>query len=314
MAALALTLKLFRARLKVKIMAGNKNKKAQTSSIPEAQLRGILANEHTSSWSVKKNSNNCMVVETNDWFYKIRKQNKLEPIYAFQQIVAKAFAKEYALMGLKWKAFEVSGPKGTFSVEKREKLRVLKPGDLPFSEVLKKSNAVKRNVETRLEFPYLTALIRADGQLKHAEKVVLVSSAENNYDDYALSSNGDVVILGTSQFFLGLVNHLGGFERCAVLEPILVSLDCGSFYFDNYETFSSNTFIATLANPEGKFWLFPESVGNIAQVKAHFTKEFENHLAQNLKVLANKEMVKVKTNSDYKSYFEEVQKLKALEN
>ncbi len=175
--------------------------------------RELLSYLKIESFDVIKNNNNCVTIETRDYFYKIRKFALGDPTAYFEHILGLAFADEYRRLGLEWEYLKMTLNCDSYAIEKREKLKVLTQEECSIQEALLESSKVTRIVEKKLGFPHLVAQVRQEIKFEDVERIYVLRDAKPSHEDFAIK-NGKIFALGSLNRFLGLSDMNGNWKNC----------------------------------------------------------------------------------------------------
>ena len=258
-------------------------------------LHFLLPNEHA---SVVKASENCFVVETANYFYKVRRISSSDPRVVFNDVVMQAFASEYAQLGISWTYSSAKFEGLDYRVQKRQKLQPCSTDPSQLKDVIVQAEKIKRRVESRLEFPRVMHKLKSYSGFEAVNKVVLARDRKQNVDDFAIF-NGHTIILGDSCWFLALLNGSGKWVKSVNNNFINLNLSYGTFNFAMYEIFEADYLIERVYESSPKWWMFESQSDADCNTFSHLQDEYEAMLTSNLSVLSKKVQVPVKTTKDY---------------
>lgn len=253
-----------------------------------------------SSFDVVKKSAKCVIVETSDYFYKVLSIDFTDPSAYFQNLLNEAYALEYKKNGLDWSYFVCKDKQKTYAVEKREKLKVLRPGEVSLEAAVNSAYSLTRNVERRLGFPQLTSQVRQAFGYDSVERVCVARDAEESYDDFAWFGK-DVVELGTSNRFLALIGSGNRFHRhhSAVVNVQLKGLNCYFAPMDiqkEYDKIAENLYLSLT-----KWWIYSEQFGKrLVAERRHASSDLAKINSTNVKILTTKQLLPVRSREDQK--------------
>lgn len=254
--------------------------------IDKKAIEKLISALGLTSYEIVKQSSCCVVVETPEHFYNIRRFDSDNPTIDFERVVSKAFAEEYAQMGIDWSFEELVFGGSLYFVERREKLRVLTPKDCSLEQAINKSSKVSRKIERELGFGHLVAQVRQELQMCEVSCACVARKINPKHDDFALI-DGHIICFSNQNRFLALGNSEGFWERDRNDIVKLVHLKIGNFYLASKNECSHNA--NNCLTCFGEWWLYSESVGEelLMQREKNF-QELEEMNSANLKILVSK--------------------------
>ena len=278
-------------------------------SLNEDSIVELVRGTSSDGSRVVKRSDNCLVVEDSSYFYKIRPRGE-DAKRCFEEIVLRAFVQVYQEFGLDWEVSAVSDGSQDFLVERRQKLEVASANNLTFEEVLANGAEIKRKVENRLEFPRLLAQLRLSGNFEHIKKITLARDCEDDFSDYAVYK-GQTIFLGTSSWFLALLNEKGSWDSNCNAAAIPVSLSYGDFFFADQRVFDPDEkAVVRLFEVVPTWWLFSAQAVNIVEARAHVAGDLEQMFSSNVELLFTKKAQKLRVDRDFLNMTGECEKLR----
>ena len=254
------------------------------------------------SHKLLKKSNDCLVVEAQNAFYKIRLVDENDPNIFYEKVVLQAFAEVYNEMNLEWEFFVANDETATYYVEKREKLKVLRPCDCSLETAVEQSAKVVRKVEKKLGFSQLTAqVVQAMGP-GCCQRVCIARDCELSLDDFALTPSGNIVSLGDTKMFLSLIKDDGTWNYNVVSSLFKVEIKHKSYYFAPQKIRTKkHKFVEKISSPNERWWLFSAEVGEKIQAQRNaLIQEVEHEFSTNVKILSLKKPIFVKSREEYK--------------
>lgn len=241
-------------------------------------------------FEIVKNENECITLESPDYFYKMRRFDSEDPTIYFECILGQAFAEEYRRLGIDWKFCEVSLDDGFWAVEVREKLDVLNPGQFSLQEALLQSAKVTRTVERKLGFPNLTAQIRQEAKFDDVDRIYILRYAKPQFHDFAIKS-GLIVCLGSSNRFLALSDRDGNWKHSKQGITREVSLNCQKCFFSGKNESSIEQKLGKFQiSNNGFWWIFSHEVGTkMSSDRDRALLQVQKMNLVNLKILTKKQ-------------------------
>lgn len=285
------------------------NNNADVNGLKELVIKGRFNFIDKDSFEIIKSREDCVVLRSAGYYFKIVKINKGDQRHHFEQFVRNAISQEMSSRGIEWEFFTFSENGHDFFVEKRQQLKLISPSDLPMEEVVGKSKKFQSKVEKRLEFPRLFA--QAHNYFKDFEvkKIVLAHDVPFDYEDYAWF-NGEIVSLSSTRFFLTFVSQDGKWADSLTAEVVPVILSFGNFYLAKHNIFTdADQSIAGLFEPTSRWWLFDQEVADLAGAKSVLLDELKDMFSANLKIVATKEKQSVYSSEIYGNMLTECERL-----
>ena len=231
-----------------------------------------------------KESEDILVAEGCDCFYKVREFDPHNPRTKFELIVAKAYAEELQSVGLMWKLDVVEVATMQFLVEKRQKLEIPTPSKCSFDDLLRGAYAIQRRVENKLGLPSLLAQLKNSGGFEHVDKIVLARKHVENYSDFGLW-NGNVIRLGNSNPVLALRDDASGkWIDDFPTRPVHVNLPSGDYWFTSDKMIETNFLIGEIGCQAQDMWLFTGLSDNFADEIESCQVEYKKMLEDNLDI------------------------------
>ena len=267
-----------------------------------------------SEFRVVKTKGACCVIESNDYFFKIRRIDLNDPCLTFEEKIRQAFAQEYRKMGIDWNCLMLENSGDYYSVQRRQKLVVLKNQGADLDHAMKIFSNIKHRVENKLEFPNLYSQVNRNHAFSKTKKIVLARISDDGAEDYAVFDGG-VVSLGDSGWFIAFLNEADEWDEELHYADVEVKLSYGDFYFTGLEVINQDrTAIGRLFDVINKWWLFPMSNFDITNTRSFLSEELKKMYNINLEMAVSKQLKDVKTNKDYTNMLEESKRLQGYDN
>lgn len=153
---------------------------------------------------------NQVVVETNDFFYKIYIDYGASAKYMLE--IRKKLSQIYESYGVHWKLKYSYYSGRIVTIEQREKLRLCKYGDMSCEELLKNWNNTLKILKENLKFNDILSQIKEKSnvcEFKNAKELLLIKKSLIKPDDYAYAPNGEVILLDDADFFIFVIDEKG---------------------------------------------------------------------------------------------------------
>lgn len=174
-----------------------------------------------------KDYDNQVVIKTDNYYYKVYTIDKQVSKF-FEKIrekLAEIYREEF---GIHWLVTTIECNGVLYQVEQREKLTVLEPSMMSFEEILLKWSYTLNLLEEKLHLDIITKEI----QEVHSDvyKLKIVRDCVNKFPDYALTNNGDVVLLDDSDWFIAMVDKDGNWLSKKTFTVDVTSIIGESFF------------------------------------------------------------------------------------
>lgn len=154
-----------------------------------------------------KNYEHQIVVESNDFYYKVYEDKK--DIGAYRLEIRKRLAKIYNSYGIHWKvlSFEKNGM--IYTIEQREKLIVCS-NEISCKDLLLGWKKTLDRLEKDLRFESITNQIKENYEgIKNLKNIKLIRECINKPDDYAYGHNGEIILLDDADWFITFIDENG---------------------------------------------------------------------------------------------------------
>ena len=193
-----------------------------TVKLSKDSLNAVLDSLGISVFKTVKEDAIHAVLETPDHFIKICVIDECDHSSRFREVVNDAYAQEYRKLGIDWEHFIIKVGSAHFSIERREKLRMLDETEMSIEEAIKKFSLITRRVERKLGFAGIFSQIMQNENFHDIRKLALINSREIDISDYVTDPSGYVVNLKTSGWFLALIGKEGTWatKKTATFMPV----------------------------------------------------------------------------------------------
>jgi len=152
-----------------------------------------------------KNHEHQVVIETNDYFYKVYEDKMDAGLYKLE--IRQRLAKIYQSYGIHWilKSFEKDNM--IYTVEEREKLPLCGK-EISCKELLLGWKKTLDILEKELRLKNIVYEIKdMYPNWKNFKEIKLIRDCVNKLDDYAYGHNGEIILLDDSDWFLTLIDN-----------------------------------------------------------------------------------------------------------
>ena len=174
-----------------------------------------------------------VLVESDSYFYKIYEAKKVET-GPFQSLVRHALCEVYQDLGLDWSIVSVEHDDKIIDFEQRQKLHVIEPSEISFSELLLSFSHILDKVEELLEFNKILKQIQRHPDFSEVAQIKILRNCVNKHEDYAWFKD-DVVLLDDADFYVSLANKDGEMVRIENEVSVPIEISYGSFLFTKAE-------------------------------------------------------------------------------
>ena len=173
-----------------------------------------------------------VVVESNDFFYKIYEEND-DGIGPFNSEVRNRLAEVYAGIGIDWKIVTFVRDGKIFDFEQREKIRESCESDGPFEKILLSFSALQDKVETLLNFDLILEQLKAENSIfAPVKKLKLMRYCVNKYDDYGIWM-GQAVLFDDADWYIVPVDETGNVVVLSPETEVSVNTEFGDYIFSS---------------------------------------------------------------------------------
>lgn len=245
-----------------------------------------------------KDYENQVVIKTRDYFYKVYTIDQRSDKF-FEKIREK-LAKIYRdLFGIHWfvKTIECDGV--SYQVEQREVLPICTPSMISFEDLLLKWGKTLEILENKLK---LNLLVKEIQQVyPDVHKLKIIRDCVNKFPDYAMSKNGDIVLLDDSDWFIAMVDERGQWlsKKPVVIDMISV---IGESFFAPRDTYSSSAPSETVTDKLISEWnIFNANVSDKPNLNV-LKSNREIMLEENIKLLSLGKVEKQLSLVDYSMF------------
>ena len=244
-----------------------------------------------------KNYDNQVVIKTNKYYYKVytidQKSDK------FFEKVREKLAEIYRnLFGIHWIVKTIECNDIYYQVEQREVLNVCNPTMISFEELLLNWSKTLDILEEKLKFNIITKEIQQIYPDVH--KLKIIRDCVNKFPDYAMTNNGDIVLLDDSDWFIAMVDKDGNWLSKKPIVVDIVSI-IGESFFAPITICSGTSPSETMTDKEVTKWnIFNPNVvekPNLNLLKSNR----ETMLEENIKLLSLGKIEKKLSLVDYRT-------------
>lgn len=164
----------------------------------------------TDLWTKWKNSANQIVIETPNYFFKLYNGSGLDAEYLchVREKLGEIYRTEY---NLNWDVKTIYKDNKLYQIERREKLQVCNPSIISMDDLYIKYGELLNKLEQKLLFPKITKQIypKVKEFGKELYQIKLIRDCMPAYEDYAITNDGNIILLDDSDWFIYLVDKNG---------------------------------------------------------------------------------------------------------
>lgn len=203
-----------------------------------------IDSSNVSSWKKWKSINNQVVVQTNDFYYKVY-ATQVNTFGKFNNDIREKLAEIYREdFGIIWNIKTIYEGNNIIQVEQRQKLKVCNAKNTKsFEQVFSSWRLILNKLEKKLHLPEIS--IQLQDNFTDLYKVKLIRECINKYSDYAYTPSGDIILLDDADFFLYLTT-IDGQWFSASAEFIPIDNYVPNTFFVPYNYNSTSTHIEEL--------------------------------------------------------------------
>lgn len=154
-----------------------------------------------------KCSQNQAVFQTQNYFYKIYKNSYMEDFFIYiRQQLGKIYRQKY---NIQWQIVLIKTPDSIFQIQKREKLKIASKDIISMQQLIKNWGNILKQLQKRLKLDLICKQLRQYQNFKDISQLLLIRDCANNYNDYAILQNGQIILLDDTSFFIAMINEKG---------------------------------------------------------------------------------------------------------
>lgn len=252
-------------------------------------IQSLDNNSSPELWTKWKNYSNQVVIETQNYFFKIYQEDTRvgKFILRVREELAKIYRNDF---GVNWEIYTVEANNSIFQIERREKLEVCTPDKVSFEEIILAWYKILLKLEENL---FLDKLVpQLIHRIPELYKIKLVRDCINKHEDYAFTKNGNIILLDDADWFLGLIDKKNNwlsimYDVFNIVLPYceakLVPLNIGEIT------------PTEIRNQIKRWTIIEDDILGIEKVYRDFYSVREKALSDNIKVLATGELIAADT-------------------
>lgn len=160
-----------------------------------------LDDSDLNKWVKWKTYANQVVIGTEQYYYKIYQVDVCAGFFIaeLREALAKIYREDF---GIIWNIKTVIRGNNIYQIEQREKLRVCTSNDMSFTELFIKWSKTLEKLEKLLLLDKIAKQI----DIPKLDKLKLIRDCLNKFEDYAITSKGDIVLLDDADWFIAAVD------------------------------------------------------------------------------------------------------------
>lgn len=190
-----------------------------------------------------KNYDHQVVIKTKDYYYKVYTIDQKGDKF-FEKIREKLAEIYRDLYGIHWLVKTIESNGVYYQVEQREVLEVCTPSMISFEELLLKWSKTLEILEEKLRLDLTVKDIQEFYPDVH--KLKIVRDCVNKFPDYAMTQEGEIILLDDSDWFIAMVDKEGNWLSKKPLSVDVMSIIGDSFFapihmFDNQSPLEAST-------------------------------------------------------------------------
>lgn len=190
-----------------------------------------------------KNYDHQVVIKTKDYYYKVYTIDQKGDKF-FEKIREKLAEIYRDLYGIHWLVKTIESNGVYYQVEQREVLEVCTPSMISFEELLLKWSKTLEILEEKLRLDLTVKDIQEFYPDVH--KLKIVRDCVNKFPDYAMTQEGEIILLDDSDWFIAMVDKEGNWLSKKPLSVDVMSIIGDSFFapihmFDNPSPLEAST-------------------------------------------------------------------------
>lgn len=248
-------------------------------------IQSLDNNSSPELWTKWKNYSNQVVIETQNYFFKIYQEDTHvgKFILRVREELAKIYRNDFRV---NWEIYTVEANNSIFQIERREKLEVCTPDKVSFEEIILAWYKILLKLEENL---FLDKLVpQLIHRIPELYKIKLVRDCINKHEDYAFTKNGNIILLDDADWFLGLIDKKNNWLSIMYnvfnitlpyCEAKLVPLNIGEIT------------PTEIRNQIKRWTIIEDDILGTEKVYKDFYNVREKALSDNIKVLATGELI-----------------------
>lgn len=238
-------------------------------------------------WFKWKNYAHQVVIETPNYYFKIY-QDLFSTGEFFAQVreaIGKVYREQY---GLLWNTRHIMKDGFIYTIEQREKLQVCNPDIISYEDMFLGWAKTLKLVEKELAFPEIGEQLK--DKIDRLETIKLVRLCVNKYIDYAITKNGEIVLLDDADWFIALVDKDGDWMSSTFNAYEVLTL-LGEKVFAPQEYYTLKLRVDSVSKPMDKWMIFSKRKDTTKDNINNLISKREQMLTDNIKMLSTEKML-----------------------
>ena len=248
-------------------------------------------------WTKWKNYTNQVVISTPNYYFKFYEDDYASGTF-FAEIRMKLAEIYREKFGIVWDVIKIDENGLVYTFERRQKLTVCESKDISYADLLLNWSYTLQELEKRLLLPELCQQLQP--YIPELVEIKLIRDCINKYMDYAITEDGNIILLDDADWFLALVDKDGrwmksrhkGYNVYSILGDTTFA---PSRYFERLSKYKSDEL-------ENKWNIFMENE-DVNKAEHKLFNKREQMLADNIKLIATQQLA---LNGDKITYFDYV--------
>ena len=247
-------------------------------------VKSLDNNTSPDLWTKWKSDSNQIVIETPNYYFKI--YNDEFTTGEFNSLIREKLAEIYREdFGILWNVKTIYQDNKLYQIEQREKLQVCSQDIISYDDLfLNWSNTLKK-LEKKLALDKITKQLQRN--IYNLKEIKLVRECVNKFADYAITKNGDIVLLDDADWFFELVdNDNKWLSNKFTSYHILTSIGDRVFVPENFYEVVANkdiNYINILSNK----WIITRQNDELLNTEQNLRDLREQMLFDNIQVLSS---------------------------
>ena len=249
-------------------------------------IKKMDSNTSPDVWVKWKNYSNQVVIETPHYFYKIYNTDYTAGLFfsLVREKLAEIYRDEFHI---KWDVITIKKENSIYQLEQREKLQVCNEDVIDYDDLMINWSNTLNRLEDKLILPKITKQLQ--DKIKNLYKIKLVRDCVNKYEDYAITKDGNIVLLDDADWFLALIdednNWISSEFNCY---EILTNEGYKTFVPQNYYEViqDEDELLSSIHIPINK-WIISQKNKQVKNEVLDFADKREQMLFNNIKVLSS---------------------------
>jgi len=236
-------------------------------------------------WFKWKNFANQVVIETPNFYFKLYEDfyNTGCFLYEIRRNLAEIYREKFNIL---WEINKIEANGKIYTFEKRQKLTVCVPNCINYADLLLDWSYTLKELEKRLLLSEICEQLKPN--IQNLTEIKLIRDCINKYADYAITEQGNIVLLDDADWFLALVDKDGKWLSSRHRGYNIVS-GLGECIFAPIDYFKENS-ITEIDELKNKWQIFVENE-NMDRLDSKLRDWREEMLMNNIQLISKQQLI-----------------------